>query len=101
MGFKDASVGVAAIRSVAKRFPDDSELLSIPMWIRENRSRPCPLEVGDATPNVPLAGVTQTVDDNQLAPSQETTLLQFCRDVRQQQSLPETAPVVVVAGSVT
>ena len=70
------------------------------MWIRENRSRPCPLKVGDTTPNVPLVGITP-LDDDDVAESQETTLLQFCRDVRVQQSLPETAPVVVVAGSVT
>ena len=38
-GFEDPEVGVHAIRSVPKRFPRDAELLSTPMWIRENLSR--------------------------------------------------------------
>ena len=114
-------MGVAAIRSVEKRFNGDSELLSIPMWVRENRSRACPLHIGDAAPDVPLSilpkiyiiGTGQNNnpnpnpndnDDAGHTPSSvtaTTSLHELCRNALGSRSLPPTMPVVLVAGSVT
>ena len=57
LGAKRAAVGVAAVRSVVRRFPDDAELLQIPTWIRENRSRAPDLKVGDVMPDVTVVPV--------------------------------------------
>eukprot|EP00808_Paulinella_micropora_P024232 g71857.t1 len=43
--------GIYAIRTVAARFPNDKELLSIPYYVRYNRSRQGKLQVGDAAPD--------------------------------------------------
>ena len=111
-------MGVAAIRSVEKRFNGDSELLSIPMWVRENRSRACPLHIGDAAPDVPLSILPKSYtivtgyNNNNPNPNDNaghtpssitatTSLHELCRNALESRSLPPTMPVVLVAGSVT
>lgn len=130
---------MASLRSVVTNFKGDSELLRIPMWVRENRSAAGTLKKGDNAPNIKLHGISvvdmneysaqesksnlnadgirnQDINTNNFVTTgqenpplnwryvsicEETDVLSFCRRSLAHQNLPSSAPVVVVAGSVT
>lgn len=140
-GFENIELGVASLRSIVTNFKDDSELLHIPMWVRENRSAAGNLKKGDNAPNSKLYGISvadlnersSTAQENKkkrnvdgllnqdenknnfviirqenpplhwryVSICEETDVLNFCSRSLSHQNLPPSAPVVVVAGSVT
>lgn len=119
-GFQDLDVGLAALRSVVKRFnsfncvedleklkkdqdqPTKSsefdELLQAVMWLRENRSQQCTLKVGDQIQNTTMFACSLSSQQGVQSLIQ-TTLMEACRKARLEKG--SDSRVVVVAGSCT
>jgi hypothetical protein len=100
-GFQNIEVGLASLRSVAKRFKHHKkrdDLTQAAMWLRENRAQQCSFQAGQALQDTRLYKYSNTLTSEQqeLTPIQ---LLETCQLAQQQKGTD--GHVVLVAGSCT
>lgn len=99
--YDDPKFGVQVLRSVSSLFPDDDELLSVPMWIRHNRCEDGhTLQVGSVYPDLHLMRANSTCEQNG-TPADELPLSQHIKKILAEQGLKADAPMIIVSGSIS